>query len=312
MNCSMPGFPVLHHIPVCSNSCLLSWWCLPTISSSVTPFSFGLQSFSASGSFPMSWLFPSGGQSIGASSSASALPMNIQGRFSLGLNSLIFQSKELSRVFSSTTIGNHQFFGASLLYGLTSIHDYWKKHSFDINKVISLLFNIVFRFVIAFLSRSKCLLISWLQSLSAVILEPRKTKSATVSTLSPSICHEVMGLVAMILVVWMLSFKSVFSLSSFTLIERLFSSSSFPAIQFSSIAAYHVSLSITNSRGLFKLMSIELVMPSSHLILCRLLLLLNHIPPSIRVFPMSQLFTWGGQNIGVSASASVLPMNTQD
>ena len=97
---------------VCSNSCPLRWWCHPTISSSAAPFSCGLQSFSASGSFPMSWLFPSGGQSIGASSSASVLPVNIQGTFSLGLNSLIFLSKKLSRVFSSTTIGNHQFFGA--------------------------------------------------------------------------------------------------------------------------------------------------------------------------------------------------------
>ena len=72
------------------------------------------------------------------------------------------------------------------------------------------------------------------------------------------------------------------------------------------------SLSITNSWSLLKLMSMELVMSSNHLILCHPLLLLPPIPPSIRVFPMSQLFTWGGQAIGVSASASVPPMNTQD
>ena len=78
------------------------------------------------------------------------------------------------------------------------------------------------------------------------------------------------------------------------------------------IAARQASLSITNSQTLLKLMSIESVMPSSHLILCHPLLLLGPIPPSIRVFPMSQLFAWGGQSIGVSASASVLPMNTQD
>ena len=76
-------------------------------------------------------------------------------------------------------------------------------------------------------------------------------------------------------------------------------------------AARQASLSITNSRSLLKLTSIESVMPSSHLILCHPLLLLPPIPPSIRVFSMSQLFAWGSQSIGVSASASVLPMNTQ-
>ena len=85
----------------------------PTISSSAVPFSCHLQSFSASGSFPVSQFFASGGQSIGASASASVLPMNIQGRFPLGLTGLIsLQSKELSRVFSSTTVWNCQFFGA--------------------------------------------------------------------------------------------------------------------------------------------------------------------------------------------------------
>ena len=90
----------------------------------------------------------------------------------------------------------------SFLYGptLTSIHDYWKNHSF-IGKVMSLLFNMLSRFVIAFLSRSKHLLISWLQSLSTVILEPKKINSGTVSIVSPCICHEVMGPDAMILVV---------------------------------------------------------------------------------------------------------------
>ena len=100
---------------VCSNSCPLSWWCHPTISSSVIPFSSCPQSFLASRSFPLSWLFPSGGQSIGASASASVLPMNIHNWFPLELTSLIFLlSKELSRVFFSTTIWKHQFFGAQL------------------------------------------------------------------------------------------------------------------------------------------------------------------------------------------------------
>ena len=95
----------------CSNSCALSWWCHKTISSSVVPFSSCLQSFPASGSFQMSQLFASGGQSIGASASTSVLPMNIQGAFLLGLTGLIsLRSKGLSRVFSRTTVRMHQFF----------------------------------------------------------------------------------------------------------------------------------------------------------------------------------------------------------
>ena len=95
-----------------SNSCWLSQWCHPTISSSVAPFSSCPQFFPASGSFPVSQLFTSGGQSIGASTSASVLPMNIQGWFPLGLTGLILQSKELSRVFSSTTVTKNQIFDA--------------------------------------------------------------------------------------------------------------------------------------------------------------------------------------------------------
>ena len=100
-----------------------------------------------------------------------------------------------------------------------------------VDKVISLLFNMLSFLVITFLPRSKYLLISWLQSPSAVILKPQNIKSATVSTVSPSICHEVMRPNAMISVFWMLSFKSTFSLSSFTFIERLFSFSSIFAIR---------------------------------------------------------------------------------
>ena len=99
-----------------------------------------------------------------------------------------------------------------------------------VGKVISLLFNALSRLVIAFLPRSWPLLISWLQSPSAVILEPRKIKSVPVSTFSPSIYHEVMALDAMILVLWLLSFKPAFSLFSFTFIKGLFSSSLLPAI----------------------------------------------------------------------------------
>ena len=124
MDCSKPGFPVLHYLPVCSNSCPLSQWSHPIISSSVIPFSSCLQSFPASGSFPMSQFFTSGGQSIGVSASASVLPMNIQDWFPLGWTGWIsLQSKGLSRVFSNTTVQKHQFFGASLLHSptLTSI-----------------------------------------------------------------------------------------------------------------------------------------------------------------------------------------------
>ena len=94
-----------------------------------------------------------------------------------------------------------------------------------VGKVMYLLFNILSRLVIAFLPRSKNLLIPWLRSPSAVILEPKKIKSLTVSTVSSSICHEVMGPDATVLVFWMLSFKPTFSLPSFTFIKRLFSSS---------------------------------------------------------------------------------------
>ena len=111
---STPDSSVLHLSPrVSSDLCPLSWWCHPTISSFVAPFSLCLQSFPASGSFPMSQLFPSGGQSTGTSASTSVLPVNIQGWFPLGLTGLIsWQSKGLSRVFSSTTIWKHHFIGA--------------------------------------------------------------------------------------------------------------------------------------------------------------------------------------------------------
>ena len=97
-------------------------------------------------------------------------------------------------------------------------------------KVMSLLLNMLFRLVIAFLPRSKCFLISWLQSPSAMILEPKKIKTVTGSIVSPSICHEVMGPDAMILVFWILSFKPAFSISSFTFIKNHVSSSSLSAI----------------------------------------------------------------------------------
>ena len=117
----------------CSNSRPLSQWCHPTVSSS-HPFSSCLQPFPASGSFPMSQFFTLGGQSIGASASASVLPMNIQDWFPLGLTGLTsLQSKGLSQESSPTPqFKNFNSSALSFLYGpiLTPIHDYWKNHSF--------------------------------------------------------------------------------------------------------------------------------------------------------------------------------------
>ena len=117
-----------------SNSRPSSPWCHPAISSSVVPFSSCTQSLPASESFPMSQLFASGGQSTGASASASVLPMNIQDWFLLGLTGWIsLQSKGLSRVFSNTTVQKHRFLALSFLHSptLTSIHDHWKNHNLE-------------------------------------------------------------------------------------------------------------------------------------------------------------------------------------
>ena len=145
---------------VSSNSCPFNQWCYLTISSSATPFSFCLPSEPASGSFPISQLFISGGQSVRAS--ASVLPVNIQGWFPLGLIGLFsLQSKGLSRVFSSITIQEHLFFGTQpslrvvqLSYpyntaGKTIALTRWT----FVGKVMSVLFNTLSRFVIAFIPR---------------------------------------------------------------------------------------------------------------------------------------------------------------
>ena len=116
------------------NSCPLSRWCHPTISSSIVPFSSSLQSFPASESFQMSQLFTSGSQRIGVSALASVLPVNIQDWFPLGWTDWIsLQSKGLSRVFSNTTVQDINSSALSFLYSptLTSIHDYWRNHSLD-------------------------------------------------------------------------------------------------------------------------------------------------------------------------------------
>ena len=177
---------------VCSNSCPLSQWCHPTLSSSVTLFSSCPQSFPASESFQVSQLFTTGDQGIGVSTSASVLPVNIQGWFPLGLIGLItLLSKGLSRVLSRSTVWKHHSSVLSLLHGptLKAIHDYWKNHSFDymafVSKVMSLLFNTLSKFVIAFLPRSKHLLISWLQILSAEIFGAQENKSLSLFPLFP-------------------------------------------------------------------------------------------------------------------------------
>ena len=191
------------------NSSPLSQWCHPTISSSVIPFSSCLQSFPASGSFQMRQLFASGGQSMGVSASVSVLPRNIQGHFPLGLLgwspcSRLRDSQDSSPASQFESISS---LALCLLYGpaLTSIHDYWEDHNLDCTNLcwrgllgLCLLFYALSRSITAFLPRCKCLLILWLQSPSAVILEPQKRKSVPVSIVSPSICHEVMGLDAMI------------------------------------------------------------------------------------------------------------------
>ena len=152
---------------------------LPAISFSVVPFSSCLQSFPVSGSFPMSQLFASDGQSSGASASASILPMNIQDWFPLGLTGLISHPRDSQESSPAPQLESINSLALSLLYGpaLTSVHDYWKNHSFDYMDLCcqnDVSFNMLSRFVIAFLPMSKCLLISWLQSPSTVILEPKK------------------------------------------------------------------------------------------------------------------------------------------
>ena len=218
----------------CSNSCPLSWWCYTTMSSSAAFFSFCLLSFPASRSFPMSQLFASGGQSIRAS--ATDLSNEYSGLISLGLtDSISLLVKGLSRVFSNTTIEKHQFFEAQLSLWFNIHTRTWLLEALTIwtfvSKGMSLLFNMLSRFIIAFLPRSKCLLISCLQSLSAVILEPKKIKSVTASTFSWSMpwsdgtgCHDLRFL------------NAEFQASFFTL---LFRGSLFP-LHFLPLEWYHL------------------------------------------------------------------------
>ena len=229
-----------------SNSCPSSQWCHPTISSSVVPFSSCPQSLPASGSFPMSQLFASYGQRIWSFSFRISPSDEHPELISFRMDWLdlleedSWESLGLQHHSSKASILRLSAFFTvqlSLPYMTTGKTIALTRQTF-VGKVMSLFFNMLSRLVITFLPRSKCLLILWLQSPSAVILEPKKIKSDTVSTVSPSISHEVMGPDAMILVSWMLSFKPTFSLSSFTFIKRLFSSSSLSAIRLSSYKKY--------------------------------------------------------------------------
>ena len=159
----------------------------------------------------MSQFLISGGLSIGTPASASVLSMNIQDWFPLGMTGLNLQSKGLlgnllqhhnskASVLQCSAFFMVQLSHRHITAGKTTALTRWT----FVSRVRPLLFNMLSRLVITFHPRSKCLLISWLQSPSAVILEPKKIKSITVFIVSPSICHEVMGLDAMILVFWML------------------------------------------------------------------------------------------------------------
>ena len=210
MDSSMPGFPVLRyllefvqiHVHWISDTIQPSHPLLPpsppALNRSQHQFFFFFS--------PMSCLVPSGGQAIEASAPISVFTMNIQCWFPLGVTGLIcLESKELSRLFFSTTIhhnSKHEFFGnQTSLWFNSHILTWLLEKTYIIlatstfsGKVMSLFFNMLSRFVIAFLPRSKGPLISWLQSSPTVIMESKKIKSDTNSTFSPSICYEMMGL----------------------------------------------------------------------------------------------------------------------
>ena len=208
MDCSMPGFSPSSPLRVCSNSCPLSRWCHQrVISSSVTPFSSCSQSFPSSGSFPVNWLFASGGQSIGVS--ASVLPVNIQ-VISLktdwsDLLAVQGSLKSLLRYYNSrASILWHSAFFIQLSHPyMTTGKTIALTIQTLVSKVMSLLFNTLSRFAMGFpgaqmvknlpaVQETRVQSLDWWQQLpSTVILEPMKIKSATVSIFSPSTCHEI-------------------------------------------------------------------------------------------------------------------------
>ena len=223
----------------CSNSCPSSQWCHSIISSSVIPFSScpsifpGIRVFSNELALLIRWPnYWSFNFSISPSNEHPGLIFftvdwmdlfAVQGT----LKSLLQHHSSNASIHWCSAFFIVQLSHLYMTTGKTIALSRW----IFVGKVMFLLFNRQSRLVIAFLPRSKHLLISWLQSPSAVILECNKIKSFTVSIVSPSICHEVMGPDAMILVFWMLSFKPTFSLSSFTFIKGLFSSTLLSAIR---------------------------------------------------------------------------------
>ena len=195
---------------LCSNSCPWSQWCHPTISSFVDSSSCP-QSFPASGSFPMNWLLASWPKcwsfsfSTRPSSEYSGLISFRIDWFNLLAVQGTLKSPLQNHSLKETILQCSAFFRVQLPqpYMTTEKTKALTIQTF-VSKVISLLFNTLSRFVIALLPRSKCLLISWQQSPSALILEPKKIKSETVSSFPPSICHEVIGADVMIFVFWMI------------------------------------------------------------------------------------------------------------
>ena len=223
MDCSTPGFPVLPHLldlaqthvhwvgdAIQPSHPLSSPFLLPSIFPSIRVFSS--ESVLCIG-WPKYWNFSF---SISPSSEYSGLISFRMDWLDLlaipgTLKSLLQHHSSKASILWCSAFFMVQLSYPYMTYGKTIVLTVWT----FIGKVMSLLFNMLSRFVIALLPRSRCLLISWLQSPSAVILEPRKIKSVTVSIVSPSICHEVMGSDAMIFVFWMLSCKPLFhSLSS--------------------------------------------------------------------------------------------------
>ena len=208
MDCSTPGFPVLHHLPELAQTHV--HWVGDGIQpshplSSPSPPAFNLSQHQ--GFFQ--WVSTS--HQVAKVLQLRLQPKSFQCIFRIDLLSnwlglISLQSKGLSRIFSNTTVQKHQILRSQpSLWSNSHIHTWllekpqlWRQTF--VSKVTSLLYNTLFRLVITFLPRSKCLLISWLQSPSAVILEPKKIKSLTVSIVSPSTCHEVIWLDAMILV----------------------------------------------------------------------------------------------------------------
>ena len=182
------------------------------------------------------------------------------------LDLLVVQESQSNTTVKSSIICHSAFFIVQLLHPyMTTRKTIALTRWTFVDKVISLLLNILSSLVITFLPRSKHLLVSWLQSPSAVIWEPKKIKSATVSIVFPSICHEVMGPDAMIFVFLMLSFKPTLSVSPFTFIKRLFSSSSLSAIRV--VSSVYLRLTDSSSSNLDS--SLCFIQPSiSHDVLC--------------------------------------------